>query len=193
MKSHILFTCIIAMLLISTTSLAEILETHDWDGNCGGSYDKSEPGAYADDNNRYVYKWGDGWQYKYTTVGGEFWYKLQVEASASAWLSLYDGDWASAVAIADASASGGGDSVSMFASVDLFDSGYDGEGPSETDWPDPYYAYVTNSANFGAYEGVLAEHTAIAIAEVHWNGSSSMCGAQSHAETELMFTEEFTP
>jgi hypothetical protein len=185
MKSHLLYASLIAMLLVSCAAFGEILTTYDWDGNCGGNPESSSPSATAGSSNNYDYKWGDGWEYTYSTVTANCDWYYHLYSYAEGLLILYDNDYCSAVAIADTDGSCQGDSISesdyTYASIDIRDSGTGGLWVFDDDYDDnaPDGVDKNGWGLFEAYyDGVSVEHTVLAIASVP---EETSCTALAHA------------
>jgi len=158
--SHILLTCFLGILLVSTVANGTISMVDDyWNdegGDVSGYYASSNASAYADYDYMYQVSEASGGYSLQTSEGGncEWWYYYE----ASAFAYVYAPQRAHISCSADASATGTyGSEISAYASA-----WQNNVVPPETsDWkyddPDPHTDSGTDS--FSAYDKISASHS----------------------------------
>ena len=187
MKSRIWYACLIAMLIVSTVGLGEVITDGDWSGDAsgpggyaGGYWDISVAAASANGSNNYVWGVGGGWMCLYTTVGGycNWSYTISAEAHANA----YGGGGAMAYGIASAYGwcwANGGQTLPADAYVQ-------GQGEDEDE---PADLYDFGRDDFSENAGVSGDHSVGALAEVDW-GSGQTAYTYTVATISLSLSEE---
>ena len=166
MKSSMFHACIIAMLLVSTIALSEVLPYGDWEtsGSESASASGSKDYEYNEDSNESGY---------YTTEEGYFSWDSETDASAWATVTVAPSSWACACAVGYANAGREGDYALSCASINVSETGeYNSNPPTDTAWG--------SNEHFDAYEGVYAEWVVIAGAQIE-EGSNSTAGCGSYA------------
>ena len=172
MKSRILCAWMIAMLLISTTAIGEIVEygTKELSDIVSASVSHGESPEYFDE---------DGDIGTYTTESG--WFSWYLEACAYAWASVVVEDGtASALCIAYADTDCPfGDDISAYKTYYFTSTATDGGGDGT--YTDAGYDEIS------AYSGAYADFVVIAAASIEEGSwSSAACMAYAYADAYIM-------
>jgi len=179
MKPNPWFVCAIAILVVSTTALSDIVPSGEgWAYSAGGDpngwecsptgYGPSAGASGGSEESAWDWETASGWYSVHNTQAGNFTYYYALHAYAHAYVNLSN-DFQSCCGGSDASASGSGPfdsdghSASAYASSGMFQGQYyipDTDAPndiyrSRNPWYYPADTYVSTSYSCSAYGGVI--------------------------------------
>ena len=184
MKLHILLTCFLGILLVSSVANGTITRVGEyWNGtgDVTGNYITSEANAYAAYGDNYEHSYANGgYGYQTSTAGTfDYWYFYDVSAYAYVYCVTENGIGAGA------EASAGGDFGSGL-SVDVFAGWLDIVPPANdyTESDDPDYESDSGTVALGKYDKVYCWHSV--DAEALQTGGDNPNWTTSNAEAAAL-------